>query len=141
VGCSDRSSGVPFGAPFLLQEDNITTTTTPTTTVLRRHRKARRLTQPQLADLIGCGQPSVVNYEYGRTFPRDPRVRARLEALFGCPVADLMRPDNDERPAPTTGTDRLAQEDTAPTHHGARPDTSGRAATAEASGLGSQGTS
>jgi len=63
-------------------------------TVLRRLRRDRHISQEALADILGCSQPAVVNWESGRHVPRNPRKRARLEALFGVPVEALFANDN-----------------------------------------------
>lgn len=73
-------------------------------TKFRRLRRERGLGQIELAALLGCSQPSVVNYDYGRNVPRNPQVRARMEALFGCSVRDLM--EADERPVNANGDAR-----------------------------------
>jgi transcriptional regulator with XRE-family HTH domain len=66
-------------------------------TTLRKLRLERGLTLPELADFIGLAQPTLVNWELGRFTPRRPLARARLEALFGRSVDELLteerRPD------------------------------------------------
>lgn len=63
------------------------------TTALRTHRRAKGLSQPQLARAVGCSQPSIVNYELGRTFPSDPKVQRALRDLFGMPLTALLAPE------------------------------------------------
>jgi transcriptional regulator with XRE-family HTH domain len=60
-------------------------------TEVHRRRLDRKLTQVQLADLVGIGQPALVNWEYGRNVPRAGAVRARLEAVLGAPVHVLLQ--------------------------------------------------
>lgn len=65
------------------------------TTKLYDARRARNLAQTELAELIGCGQPTISHYETGWSKPRRKSVfGARLEAFFGVPLADLLAPSN-----------------------------------------------
>ena len=48
----------------------------------------------QLADLIGIGQPALVNWEQGRYKPRSTAVQARLEAVLGAPLHVLLTEDS-----------------------------------------------
>ena len=48
---------------------------------LKLIRKARKLTQTQLADKVGLTKQSIINYEKGLTFPTGNRMQNLLEAL------------------------------------------------------------
>ena len=48
---------------------------------LRLIRKARKLTQTQLADKVGLTKQSIINYEKGLTFPTGNRMQNLLETL------------------------------------------------------------
>jgi transcriptional regulator with XRE-family HTH domain len=63
-------------------------------TEIRRRRLDRKLTQIQLADLVGIGQPALVNWEYGRNQPVRADVRRKLEAILGAPIHVLMENEN-----------------------------------------------
>lgn len=56
-----------------------------------RERQSPRLTQAQLAELIGVAEPTVCRYERGERLPAPDIVRSISEKT-GIPVADL-RPD------------------------------------------------
>jgi transcriptional regulator with XRE-family HTH domain len=56
---------------------------------LRQHRKARGLTQQELADKIGKSEKSVSDYEVGRTTPSYATIEKIAEAL-GIPEAALF---------------------------------------------------
>lgn len=53
---------------------------------LRSARKRRRLTQKQLAELLGVAQSAIVLWEKGETLPR-PMRWARIEEVLGVKVA------------------------------------------------------
>jgi transcriptional regulator with XRE-family HTH domain len=65
-------------------------------TRIRRRRLERSLTQIQLSDLIGIGQPALVNWEHGRYKPQKAAVRARLEAVLGAPLHVLLQSEGDD---------------------------------------------
>src|SRR5438067_2210132 len=75
----------------------------PSPAVFRRVRVGRGLTQTETALLLGCGQPCVVNYDYGRHKPQRA-TRERMEALFGMPYRELMAPDNENGADPSKPT-------------------------------------
>jgi transcriptional regulator with XRE-family HTH domain len=52
------------------------------------------LTQIQLAELIGIGQPALVNWEQGRYKPRSITVQARLEHILGAPLHMLLEDES-----------------------------------------------
>ena len=59
-------------------------------TQIRRRRLERGLSQIQLSDLVGIGQPALVNWEHARNKPRSAAVRRRLEAVLGAPLHVLL---------------------------------------------------
>lgn len=71
-------------------------------TALRRHRKARNLTQVDLAGLLAVSQANVSQWELGSARRPHPRHRQPLERLFGVPLDALLKdedPDNVEASA------------------------------------------
>jgi transcriptional regulator with XRE-family HTH domain len=65
-------------------------------TQIRSRRLERDLTQIQLSDLVGIGQPALVNWEHGRYKPRNAAVRKRLEAVLGAPLHVLLESESDD---------------------------------------------
>jgi transcriptional regulator with XRE-family HTH domain len=64
-------------------------------TRLRRERRARGFTQARLAAAVGVDQEAVSQWErLPVTTPRR-RYRPALEAIFGLPIDELLKPDND----------------------------------------------
>lgn len=70
---------------------------------LKRRRKAARLTQEKLAELMDKSQPTIQRWESGTTEPSLPDMR-RLAEIFGVPLAELM----DDRLPPTPLPERPA---------------------------------
>ena len=60
---------------------------------LREMRKANQLTQKEVADALGIGQPTYNSYENGRTEP-SLEMLVRLSYLFGCSIDDLLQKNN-----------------------------------------------
>jgi transcriptional regulator with XRE-family HTH domain len=60
-------------------------------------RKARRVTQFELAQLVGVRPESIFNWEKGRTIPYDRHLR-KLGEVFGIDPNDieLIEPETDE---------------------------------------------
>lgn len=63
---------------------------------LRRIRRARRLTQRELAEKIGVGEMTYVRYETGRITPGVDKLKALAEVLE-VPVAELLGMDESDR--------------------------------------------
>jgi transcriptional regulator with XRE-family HTH domain len=64
-------------------------------TKLRAARLARKMTQRDLAALLGDRlDTSVHNWETGKARPR-PKHRQRLALIFGVPAEELLSPENE----------------------------------------------
>lgn len=63
---------------------------------LRELRKEKGLTQVQLAELMGCSQPTVCGWETGASMPMAVQL-PKLAALFGCTIDDLFRQPEQEQ--------------------------------------------
>lgn len=61
---------------------------------LRKYRKEKKLTQKQLADIIGVAATTIVNYENGTTYPKDRKVYSQLANALGID-ADFLHNEND----------------------------------------------
>ncbi len=73
------------------------------TTVLKRERQRRGLSQPQMARLFNTSQPTILNWEKGRTRPQSGLARDQLEAFFGIPFEVLVGPPQNEKEASPEG--------------------------------------
>jgi transcriptional regulator with XRE-family HTH domain len=83
---------------------------------LRRLRKAKSLTQQQVAENIGLSQPAQVSqWEGGRRAP-NPENLKRLATFFAVPVAELD-PDGEAWDAERPRAERLAPKDQLPPSH------------------------
>lgn len=82
---------------------------------VHKRRLALGITQVQLAELVGVGQPTIVNYDRGKGWPEKPSVRARLETVLGAPIETLLAPEN--KSGPNTQGAR-ASESKPPTENG-----------------------
>jgi transcriptional regulator with XRE-family HTH domain len=83
---------------------------------LKRLRKAKSLTQQQVAENIGLSQPAQVSqWEGGRRAP-NPENLKRLATFFAVPVAELD-PDGEAWDAERPRAERLAQKDHTPPSH------------------------
>ena len=49
----------------------------------------KNLTQKEAAKLIGISEPSLSNYESGKTFPSVPVIK-RIEEVYGVTYADII---------------------------------------------------
>jgi len=56
---------------------------------LKAARVNKNLTQKEAAKLIGISEPSLANYEAGKTFPSVPVIK-RIEAVYGVAYADII---------------------------------------------------
>ena len=61
---------------------------------LRKYRKEKKLTQKQLADIVGVAATTIVNYENGTTYPQDRKVYSKLADALGID-ADFLHNEND----------------------------------------------
>lgn len=61
---------------------------------LKKHRKEKGMTQKQLAEAIGVGNTTIINYEKGSTYPQDRKVYAKLAEVLGID-ADYLHNEND----------------------------------------------
>jgi transcriptional regulator with XRE-family HTH domain len=77
-------------------------------TQIRSRRLARGLSQIQLSDLVGIGQPALVNWEHGRYKPRNAAVRKRLEAVLGAPLHVLLESENGDAPEGTAAQSQVS---------------------------------
>jgi len=59
---------------------------------LKRLRKKARLTQEQLASLVGVEQPAVAMWESGLRLPTADKLPDIAKAL-GCTIDDLLKPE------------------------------------------------
>lgn len=66
-------------------------------TPLENFRRARTLSQAQMADLLGVTQPTYSKYEAGRIAPPDD-IRARAAAILGTTVDTLWPQSAEARP-------------------------------------------
>jgi len=58
-------------------------------TAIARHRKAKGLTQEEVAEKLSIGNEAVSRMERGTVMPTIARL-AELAEIFGCPTADLL---------------------------------------------------
>ena len=56
---------------------------------LKAARVNKNLTQKEAAKLIGISEPSLSNYESGKTFPSVPVIK-RIEEVYGVTYADII---------------------------------------------------
>ena len=61
---------------------------------LRKHRKEQHMTQKQLADAVGVGATTIINYESGTTYPQDRTIYSKLAEAFGVDP-DYLHNEND----------------------------------------------
>jgi transcriptional regulator with XRE-family HTH domain len=61
---------------------------------LKELRTRANLSQPELAKAIGTTTRSVQNYEYGRCYPKQTEIYAKISEKFGVTVDYLMSPQD-----------------------------------------------
>ena len=61
---------------------------------LKKYRKEKKLTQKQLAEIVGVAATTIVNYENGTTYPQDRKIYAKLANALGID-ADFLHNEND----------------------------------------------
>lgn len=64
---------------------------------LTRYRKSLRLSQEQLAEIVGMTRQSINNYENAKTLP-DSKTLSALARALGVTLDDLLRPDSEGLP-------------------------------------------
>jgi Zn-dependent peptidase ImmA (M78 family)/DNA-binding XRE family transcriptional regulator len=64
---------------------------------LIRYRKSLRLSQEQLAEIVGMTRQSINNYENAKTLP-DSKTLSALARALGVTLDDLLRPESEELP-------------------------------------------
>ena len=65
---------------------------------LRKYRYNLGMTQGDLAEHLGCSEGTVHCWEIGRTKRPYPRIGKKLLDLFGVPVDELFKPENENSP-------------------------------------------
>jgi transcriptional regulator with XRE-family HTH domain len=64
-------------------------------TTLRRRRYELELSQDQLAERVACSQGAISAWEIGKATVRERRHRKMLEAIFDCPLSELLEYDKE----------------------------------------------
>ena len=62
---------------------------------LQRARKAKGLSQADLAKLAGVGRKTIINYEQGTTYPQNRNIYKKLAEILGV-EADYLHNENDD---------------------------------------------
>lgn len=62
---------------------------------LRKYRKQKGFTQSELAQKVGLGLNTIINYEGGRTYPKDRKVYALLAEALDVNI-NLLKNENDD---------------------------------------------
>lgn len=62
---------------------------------LRKCRKAKGITQSELAQKVGLGLNTIINYEGGRTYPKDRNVYVLLAEVLEVNVNELKNENDD----------------------------------------------
>lgn len=62
---------------------------------LRQYRKAKGMTQAELAKAAGVGSTTIINYENGKTYPQNREVYITLAKILGVD-ADTLHNENDD---------------------------------------------